>query len=64
MTEEIDIQRQMMRMHGFAIHSSLLSEYPDDEEINTIVSVHPHHSDRVNTPRSSKCYHNGHSTLK
>ncbi|TIB74482.1 SET domain-containing protein [Wallemia mellicola] len=37
MTEEIDIQRQMMRMHGFAIHSSLLSEYPDDEEINTIV---------------------------
>lgn len=38
MTESHDIQRQLMRMHGFAIQASLLSEYPCDDEISRIVS--------------------------
>ncbi|TIB14769.1 hypothetical protein E3P92_01840 [Wallemia ichthyophaga] len=37
MTESHDIQRQLMRMHGFAIQASLLSEYPHDEDLSRLV---------------------------
>ncbi|TIA92377.1 hypothetical protein E3P99_00692 [Wallemia hederae] len=51
MTESHDIQRQLMRMHGFAIQASLLSEYPDDEEIDQIWSQHLKVKNKIETSK-------------
>lgn len=38
LTEEVAVQRALLRLHGFSLMSTLLHEYPDDEEIMISVS--------------------------
>lgn len=38
LTEDLSVQRALLRLHGFSLMSTLLHEYPDDSEIITSVS--------------------------
>jgi hypothetical protein len=38
LTEELAVQRALLRLHGFSLMSTLLHEYPDDAEIMIQVS--------------------------
>lgn len=38
LTEDVAVQRALLRLHGFSLMSTLLHEYPEDTEINVSVS--------------------------
>jgi Holliday junction resolvasome RuvABC ATP-dependent DNA helicase subunit len=39
LTEDVAVQRQLMRMHGFSMMSMLLNEYKGDDGVVKVVSV-------------------------
>lgn len=41
LTEEVNVQRALLRLHGFSLMSTILREHPEDTEIS--ISVCPLH---------------------
>lgn len=38
MTEDDEVQRQLLRLHGLSLMNNILKEYPKDNEVLTLAS--------------------------
>lgn len=62
MTQDMSVQRQLMRLHGFSLMSMLLLEYPQDVEVMTAVGPYrtlPYIFEADPTSRSCKFSRDG-----